>query len=502
MAFNLGKTGRMLIDAILVLGSLLMAFFIRYITFSSSSVPFLNGLIIYVFQYAFAIVGIILISLATFYLSGFYTHGRLYRSRYKVLVIFRAVCLSYLIYSLVSYLLPIIPAVPRSVFLLSWVQTLFLLWFARLWSAIWFKTVEKEVQSLKHCGANQVKNVLVIGGAGYIGSILVDKLLKEGKKVRVLDTLIYGDGAIKSFFNNPNFELIKEDFRNVQPVVAAMQGMDAVVHLGAIVGDPACALDEKLTIEINLNATRMIAEAAKGSDISRFVFASTCSVYGASEEFVDERSALNPVSLYAKTKIEAEKILREMAEEKGFAPIILRFSTIFGLGPRPRFDLVVNLLSAKAVSDGEITIFGGEQWRPFLHVEDAAKAVCLVLNKPIDLVRNQIFNVGSAEENHQINEVGELVKKLVPESEIIYSGEDTDKRNYKVKFDKIRNMLAFERSFSLEDGIKQVVSAIRTGQISDYTLPEYNNYRFLNEESMIAKIRAEKTTLNAYGMDK
>ncbi len=228
---------------------------------------------------------------------------------------------------------------------------------------------------------NDTKHVLVIGGGGYIGSALLPKLLDSGYHVRLLDLLLFGTEPIADVLDHPNLEIVQADFRQVDEVVAAVRGMDTLIHLGAIVGDPACALDEELTIEVNLMATRMIAEVAKGSGVKRFIFASTCSVYGASDEILDERSALNPVSLYARSKIASEKVLRKMADDR-FAPVILRFGTIYGLSGRTRFDLVVNLLAAKALIDKQITVFDGDQWRPFVHVDDAAQAVFKVLEAP------------------------------------------------------------------------------------------------------------------------
>ncbi|MCE7871507.1 SDR family oxidoreductase, partial [bacterium CPR1] len=252
-------------------------------------------------------------------------------------------------------------------------------------------------------------------------------------------------------------------------------------HLGAIVGDPACALDEELTIEVNLMATRMIAEVAKGCGVRRFVFASTCSVYGASDELLDESSALNPVSLYARSKIASERVLMSLADP-GFSPTCLRFGTIFGLSGRTRFDLVVNLLAAKAVLDGEITVYGGDQWRPFLHVDDAALSVLLTLEAPLAVVRNEVFNVGCDEQNYTLDQIGRLIQAQEPGARIISSGQDSDRRNYRVNFRKIRNLLGFVPGFTLEQGIAQVIQAIRRGGVTDYRDSKYSNVKVLIEE--------------------
>jgi nucleoside-diphosphate-sugar epimerase len=227
----------------------------------------------------------------------------------------------------------------------------------------------------------------------------------------------------------------------------------------------------------------MIAEVAKGSGVGHFIFASTCSVYGASDQMLDERSELNPVSLYARSKIASEKVLLKMADEH-FAPVILRFGTIYGLSGRTRFDLVVNLLTAKAYVDKEITIFGGDQWRPFLHVDDAAQALLQVMEAPMGLVRNQIFNVGSNEQNFTIRQVGEIVHSIVADAKVVNKGEDVDRRNYWVNFNKINHALGFAPNWTVEQGVEQVLQALRSGRVGDYKDARYSNVKFLTEEGI------------------
>jgi nucleoside-diphosphate-sugar epimerase len=332
--------------------------------------------------------------------------------------------------------------------------------------------------------------VLVIGGAGYIGSALVPKLLNQGLRVRVLDLLLYGSEPLAPFITHPSLEIMQADFRQVDRVVEAMRGIDAVIHLGAIVGDPACALDEALTVDINVMATRMIAEVAKGHGVNRFVFASTCSVYGASDEVMDETSPLNPVSLYARSKIACEEILTSMASET-FAPIVLRFSTIYGLSGRLRFDLVTNLLTAKAYVDGEITVFGGDQWRPFLHVDDAALALVQTLRAPLTVVRNEVYNVGSDQENFTLMEVGAMIQRLVPSAALLDLGNDGDRRNYRVSFEKIQRDLSFQPRWTVEGGVRQVLDALQNGTVGDYRSALYSNVMFLSEEALPTLMRTD-----------
>jgi nucleoside-diphosphate-sugar epimerase len=426
---------------------------------------------------------LILVSLIVFYCSGFYTHGRIYRGRYKALVITQAVSCSYLVFALLILLLWDVISFPRSALLLAWFLTLVFLIGTRLWAMLFSVLVQAD-----HCllssrsEGSKVRNVLVIGGAGYIGSALVERLLELGYQVRVLDLLLYGDASISGFYGHPKFELVQGDFRHIDTVVNATRGMDAIVHLGAIVGDSACAIDQDLTIEINLRATWTIAEVGKGFGVKRLIFASTCSVYGACDEILDERSALRPLSLYARTKMESEKMLLSLADAT-FVPTILRFGTVYGLSGRPRFDLVVNLLAARAVKDGDIGIVGGEQWRPLVHVRDVAEAIVLTLQAPLDNVRGQIFNVGCNEQNYQIADLGLIIKEMVPSARLVIQPKK-DNRNYRVRFDKVCKLLNFHPRYTVHDGVQEVIDAFATGKITDYRDPRYSNFGFLtlNEE--------------------
>ncbi len=436
------------------------------------------------------------ICLVVFAMSGFYTYGRFYRGRYKFLVVVQAVSMAYLIFGLLGFLskgmffgfIKGMANFPSGVFIFAWLMTMLLTVAARFWSTIWKRANHPERVRADMDVKTGARNVLVIGGAGYIGSALVPRLLNDGFHVRLLDLLLYGTEPIAEWLDHPRLEVLQADFRQVDRVVEAMRDVDIVIHLGGIVGDPACALDEELTTEINVMATRMIAEVAKGSGVNRFVFASTCSVYGASDHILDEKSELNPVSLYARSKIASEKVLQQMADER-FSPVILRFGTIYGLSGRTRFDLVVNLLTAKAIVDGEITVFGGDQWRPFVHVDDAARVLEIVTRAPLQVVRNEIFNVGSNEQNYTIREIGEIVQSLVPEAKLVLKGEDADRRNYWVNFNKIRRTLNFEPKWKVEQGMQQVIEAIHSGKVTDYRDARYSNVKFLTEEGMFRLTR-------------
>lgn len=436
---------------------------------------------------------LIVISLWIFNLSGFYTRSRAYASRYKALVVAQAVSISYLLFSFLSYLFPLVLPIPRLALVGAWLITLVLLIGARLWIQIWMAIAPFPARTGPEASPRlieplSVRRILVIGGAGYIGSALLPMLLERGYRVRLLDLLMFGVEPIQPLLDHPNLEIIRADFRNVDQAVRAMHDVDAVIHLGAIVGDPACAIDEQITIEVNLMATRMLAEVAKGSGVARFIFASTCSVYGASDEVLDERSALNPVSLYARSKIASERVLLQLASES-FAPVILRFGTVYGFSGRTRFDLVVNLLTAKAVAEGKITVFGGDQWRPFVHVADAALAVFHALEAPLAVVHGETFNVGANNQNYTIRQVGELIQHMVPTAELIEQGNDSDRRNYRVSFDKIRRMLGYAPRWTVEDGVQQVIDAFARGEIEDYRDPRYCNTKSMNRFLQVRSIQ-------------
>jgi len=273
------------------------------------------------------------------------------------------------------------------------------------------------------------------------------------------------------------------DCRNMQDVVRAVRGVDAVVDLAAIVGDPACEQDRDAALEINYGATRMMIELAKGHGIGRFLFASSCSVYGATEQEVDERSNLNPISLYAQTKVDSERALLAAASDE-FHPTILRFATVFGLGYRPRFDLVVNLLSARANQDGKITIYNGQQWRPFIHVRDVVEAIVMTLEAPVRRVSGEIFNVGDRCLNYTLQNIAELIQKTFPGTSI-EQVENSDLRNYRVNFDKIRNRMGFEARYSIREGVEELRGAFDERLIHDYKDLRYHNQRYLEVAGVV-----------------
>jgi len=485
LSINRAMVLRGLADAMLINVAVLTSIAIRLVKFvmtvdAANKADYKNFLWNNIIGYRSCAIRLTLICLIVFSLSGFYSYGRTYRGRYKALVVTHAVSLAYILFGFLSYFISG-TGLQLGTYLYAWFVSIVLLVGSRLWSSLWSNMVRAEPHSFKQTDEDKAQKVLLVGGAGYIGSALLPMLLEKGYHVRLLDLFLYGAEPIRDFLHHPRLEIMRADFRQVDKVVEATKNMDAVIHLGAIVGDPACALNEDLTIEVNLMATRMIAEVAKGSGVSRFIFASTCSVYGACDEVLDEHSELNPVSLYARSKIASERVLMSLSDSN-FAPTVLRFGTIYGLSGRTRFDLVVNLLTAKALVEGQITIRGGDQWRPFVHVHDAALAVFKTLEAPFPLVKNQTFNVGSNEQNYTIYQIGKIISQFVPAAQIVDQGADTDRRNYRVNFNKIRDILSFAPTWVVEKGVAQVIEAIKGGKIMDYRDPRYSNVKFLGDE--------------------
>jgi len=329
-------------------------------------------------------------------------------------------------------------------------------------------------------GRDDPRRVLVIGGAGFIGSVMVRYLLKRGYHVSVLDNLMYGYGALKELDNHPAYRFFKGDSRNIQDLLTAMHDVDTVVHLAAIVGDPACELDHRATIDINYEASKIMVDACLHSKVSRLLFASTCSVYGAAENdrLLTETSPLNPVSLYAETKLRSEEALLNRAESP-LAVTIFRLSTVFGFSYRPRFDLVVNTLTARALQDGEISIFGGSQWRPNVHVQDVVRAFVAGIEAPRDVVDKQIFNLGSEKENYRISQLGNLVQEAIPETKVKTVEVQVDRRDYRVGFDKIEKRLKWTATVSVPNGIQEIIEAYRHKKFGHYSDKIYSNLKHL-----------------------
>lgn len=477
---------RMLADAgllqVAMIGALVLRFLLVVWQSGQANLTELVGL--YVQFYVIGVVPVTSICLGMSLANGLYTRGRYYQTRYKGWLIVQSVTMAILGFGFIVYFVDGALWFNRTALVLTWFFGVGLLFGARVWNGLWQEATVREPELVVRGVSRGEQSVLVVGGAGYIGSALVPQLLEAGYRTRVLDIMMFGPGPLESVANHPQLEVIEGDFRHINHVVRAIQGMDAVVHLGAIVGDPACRLDEDLTIDVNLSATRMLAELSQAHEVRRFVFASTCSVYGACQEVLDERSQTRPVGIYGHTKLASERVLRELTDSR-FAPTILRFATIYGLSGRTRFDLVVNLLTAKAKIDGEITVFDGNQWRPFVHVEDAARSILTVLQGPLEVVGGEVFNVGSNAQNYTIEQIGQMVHEQVITAELKINPHKSDPRDYRVDFSKIHTALQFEPRWTVQQGIQQVLEAIASGRIHDYRDPMYSNEKFLSQEGTV-----------------
>ncbi|OGL46273.1 MAG: hypothetical protein A2161_14860 [Candidatus Schekmanbacteria bacterium RBG_13_48_7] len=325
-----------------------------------------------------------------------------------------------------------------------------------------------------------VSKVLVTGGAGYIGCHLIRILLERGCKVRVLDSFLFDQHSLDNLKDNPNLEIMVGDIRHMEELASSLEGVSSVIHLAGIVGDPACNLEKQVTLSINYEATRLLVDLCKYNNIKRLVFASTCSVYGArGEEILTEESPISPISLYAETKIRSEEILLKAANENSLEPVIVRFATVYGLSRRMRFDLVLNILTAKAVHEKKIRIYGGVQWRPLIHAKDAAAALMLCLEASGDVVCGEIFNAGSNQENYRIKDLEKIFVKLFPRINIEHVPPMNDERSYNVSFDKITSVLGFTPQETAKRGVKELKDSLLKGNFADYLADKYYNVKYL-----------------------
>ena len=324
-----------------------------------------------------------------------------------------------------------------------------------------------------------IKKILVTGGAGYIGSVLIARLLLEGYQVRTIDNLNFGGRSLLGFWVHPDFEFQYGDIRSNQDVGKALEGIQAVVHLAAIVGDKACHQEPDLAIDVNLRASRLLCEAALHHKVKRFVFASTCSNYGTTggdDTLVDETSPLNPISLYAELKVDFEKQLLNL-DHPDFTPVCLRFATAYGLSPRPRFDLTVNEFTRDLSLGKKLEVYGQQFYRPYCHVVDLARACILALEADSSVVARQAFNAGDTRENYRKKDIVELLTDRLPQQrdKISYVHRDDDPRDYRVNCDKIKTKLDFSISKKVPDGIEEILAAIASGLIDDPDSPRYRN---------------------------
>ncbi len=311
--------------------------------------------------------------------------------------------------------------------------------------------------------------ILVTGGAGYVGAEVVSALLASGREVRILDSLLHGQDELAAKLEADGAELTVGDIRDADKRRAVLEGAAGIVHLAAIVGDPACARDPELAGEVNVESTRKLIGEAEAAGVGHFVFASTCSNYGRMadpEVAIDETAALAPVSLYAEQKVAIEKML---LSRDGKAPVAtcLRFATVYGVAPRMRFDLTVNEFTRELWADRDLEVFGEQFWRPYVHARDAAKGVVTVLEAGPEEVGGDVFNVGHSDENYRKLDLVEAMEKQIPTGRVSYVHRDEDPRDYKVSFEKIHERLGYVPEMRVPDGIAEIVTGLDAEAFGD-----------------------------------
>lgn len=331
------------------------------------------------------------------------------------------------------------------------------------------------------------RHVLITGGAGYIGSLLTSNLLRAGYRVTVIDSLLFGGESLVPFLHDPNFRFVKADVTESRAVRGAVGGgwpkPTAVIHLAGIVGFPACqSVGRQVAWQYNVEATKKVFGQAADLGVERFVFASTYSNYGLSAENkpVSEESQLNPQSLYAETKVAAEEFLLGQ-KDAPCAPLLFRFATLYGISPRTRFDLIVNQFVLNAFMHRGLIIYQRGYSRSFVHVLDVVRGIQLGLEAEEKKVRGQIYNLGTNDGNYTKDQIVSFVLKRMPDTIVEYKDLTFggDMRDITVSFDKIRRELGFEARLSVDDGVREVLHALKSGLIRNPLDEKYRNAQFI-----------------------
>ena len=328
--------------------------------------------------------------------------------------------------------------------------------------------------------SSSIGQVLVTGGAGYVGAVLVPKLLDQGYRVKVVDLYMYGEHVLDAVKDHPGLEQIKGDIRDRTLLERVMPGCDSVIHLACISNDPSFELNPELGKSINYDAFPVLVDVSKDSGVRRFVFASSSSVYGLKDEDnVTENLPLQPLTDYSKYKAMCEEVLLNK-REPGFAPLILRPATVCGYSPRLRMDLIVNILTNHAVNNHKISVFGGEQKRPSIHIQDVTDIYVESLEWPEAVIDGNVFNAGY--DNHTVMEIAGIVRQGVGQDVEIATVPTDDNRSYHISSDKIRRELGYEPKRSIGDAVEDLVTAFKAGKIPD----PLTDIRYYNIKTMQA----------------
>ena len=326
----------------------------------------------------------------------------------------------------------------------------------------------------------QKRNVFVTGGAGYVGSVLIPKLLKKGHRVKVIDLYLYGEDVLSSVKGHPDLVEIKGDIRNKDLLKSEIEGCDTVIHLACISNDPSYELDPTLGKSINYDAFVNLVDISKNNGVKNFIYASSSSVYGIKDvPEVTEDLPLEPLTDYSKYKVKCEEVLLAAATDD-FVGTIIRPSTVCGYSPRLRLDLTVNILTNHAINKGEITVFGGEQKRPNIHIEDMTDLYVKLLELPDEKIQKKIYNAGY--ENFKVREIAEMVRKTVDPDLPINVTPTDDLRSYLVSSQKIKEELGFEANHTIEDAVSDLKKAFEAGKIPD----PMDDIRYYNIKTMQA----------------
>ena len=321
--------------------------------------------------------------------------------------------------------------------------------------------------------------VLVTGGAGFIGSVVARELLGDGHRTRVIDSLVYGGHALLGMYHQDDFDFVCGDIRSSETVSKALEGVDAVVHLAAIVGDQACARNPEMARDINLTASLQLFNLAQAHQVKRFIFASTCSNYGKmsdAAEYLTEDSELRPVSDYANSKVSVERELLGKSQASNSGITVIRLATVFGLSPRMRFDLTVNDFVLQLYRNKKLMVYGEQFWRPYIHVLDAARAILTILKLPVEKVGGSVFNIGDTSQNYKKSQIVDLIcAEFGQEADVQYVKKSEDPRDYRVDFGRARSSLGFTVTMTVEDGIREILDSLRHGVFTDLDNPYYRN---------------------------